>query len=102
VGDHLKSQHEGEAGEEGFSGGGARAAEMWGEDREEGVCLCGFSAGKLGSGSPFLRRGPGESSILGVCHLRSQQDIQEEPVMRSWLGHTPVHSTYMGGGQRSS
>ena len=54
MGDHLKSQHEGEAGEEGFSGGGARVAEMWGEDREEGVCLCGFSAGKLGSGSPFL------------------------------------------------
>ena len=54
MGDHLKSQHKGEAGEEGFSGGGARAEEMWGEDREEGVWLCGFSAGKLGSGDPFL------------------------------------------------
>lgn len=51
MGDHLKSQHKGEAGEEGFSGGGARAAEMWGDDREEGVWLYGFPAGKWVWGS---------------------------------------------------
>lgn len=39
LGDHLKSQHKGEVGEEGFSGRRCQAAEMWGDDREKGVWL---------------------------------------------------------------
>ena len=50
MGDHLKSQHKGEAAEEGFSGGGARAAEMWGEDREEGCGCVGSQPGNWGLG----------------------------------------------------